>query len=48
VGVFAESLHATCRQPKLPGVADPLDYRPVGPVIREVQREFDEDEIAPH
>lgn len=42
---LGDSLHATCRQPTLPGVEDPLDYRPVRPVIRQLQQEFDEHEL---
>ena len=33
------SLYATCRNPAL------RDYRPVGPVLREVQAHFDEDAL---
>jgi hypothetical protein len=44
--VIAGSLHATCSQPKLPGVEDPGDYRPVRPVLEAIQRHFDEDEIS--
>ena len=45
---LSDSLHATCRQPTLPGVADPLDYRPVRPVVRQLQREFDEHALDGH
>lgn len=44
-GTIANSLKATCSQPKLPGVADPGDYRPVKPVLKAIQRDFDEDEM---
>ena len=45
VGIIGESLYATCRQPRLPGVDDVDHYRPVKPVLREVQRDFDQEEI---
>ena len=48
VRTFADSLHATCRQPALPGVDDPGDYRPVRPVVRQLQQEFDEHELEGH
>jgi hypothetical protein len=44
-GTIANSLEATCSQPKLPGVSDPADYKPVKPVLAAIQRDFDEDEI---
>ena len=46
IGTIGESLYATCRQPRLPGVKDVGAYRPVKPVLRAVQRDFDEEEIA--
>jgi hypothetical protein len=46
IGIIGESLYATCRQPKLPGVKKAEDYKPVKPVLREIQRDFDTDEIA--
>lgn len=45
-GTIANSLEATCRQPKLPGVSNPGDYRPVKPVLEAIQRDFDEEEIT--
>lgn len=45
-GIISESLYATCRQPKLPGVEDAGDYKPVEPVLKQVQRHFDTDEIG--
>jgi hypothetical protein len=46
IGIIGESLHATCTQPRLPGVADVQKYRPVKPVLAEIQRDFDEDAIT--
>lgn len=46
IGIIGESLYATCRQPRLPGVGDVKAYRPVKPVLAAVQRDFDEEEIA--
>lgn len=46
IGIIGESLYATCRQPRLPGVDDVDDYRAVKPVLREIQRDFDQDEIT--
>ena len=46
IGIIGESLYATCRQPRLPGVADVKAYQPVKPVLAAVQRDFDEEEIA--
>jgi hypothetical protein len=46
IGIIGESLYATCRQPRLPGVADVKAYRPVKAVLAAVQRDFDEEEIA--
>jgi hypothetical protein len=43
---IAGSLYSTCGQPKLPGVADPADYRPVKPVLAGIQRDFDEEELS--
>ena len=37
--VIGGSLYATCRNPAL------RDYRPIGPVLREVQAHFDEEAI---
>ena len=48
VATLANSLYETCRQPRLPGVDDPRDYRPVRPVIAQIQRDYDEEEIAAH
>ncbi|HEX6715136.1 MAG TPA: hypothetical protein VF066_17230 [Thermoleophilaceae bacterium] len=48
IGIIGESLYATCRQPRLPGVARMADYRPVKPVLAAIQRDFDEEEIAGH
>jgi hypothetical protein len=45
IGIIGESLYATCRQPRLPGVEDVRSYRPVKPVLAAVQRDFDEEEI---
>lgn len=45
IGSIGESLYVTCRQPRIPGVADIDHYRPVKPVLREVQRDFDQEEI---
>jgi hypothetical protein len=45
IGVIGESLFATCKQPKLPGVPDVAKYRPVLPVLKAVQRDFDEEAI---
>ena len=45
IGIIAESLHVTCRQPRIPGVDDIDHYRPVKPVLREIQRDFDQEEI---
>lgn len=36
------SLYATCRNPAL------RDYRPVAPVLREVQAHFDEEALEGH
>jgi hypothetical protein len=44
-GTIANSLKATCSQPKLPGVADPDNYKHVKPVLMAIQRDFDEDEM---
>lgn len=44
-GTIANSLKATCSQPKLPGVADPANYKPVKPVLRGIQRDFDAEEM---
>ena len=44
-GTIANSLKATCSQPELPGVSDPADYKPVKPVLRGIQRDFDEEEM---
>jgi len=46
IRIIAESLYATCRQPRLPGVGDAGRYKPVKPVLAQVQRDFDEHEIA--
>lgn len=46
IGIIGESLYATCRQPRLPGVKRMSDYQPVKPVLAAVQRDFDEEEIA--
>jgi hypothetical protein len=46
IGIIGESLYATCKQPTLPGVKRAADYRPVKPVLAEIQRDFDEDEIV--
>jgi hypothetical protein len=48
IGIIGESLYATCRQPRLPGVPKMADYRPVKPVLAAVQRDFDEEEISGH
>ena len=48
VGTLAGSLYATCRQPTLPGVSDPLDYRPLRSVLAQLQTEYDEEEISGH
>ena len=48
LGTLAGSLYATCRQPTLPGVSDPLEYRPVRSVIAQMQTEYDEEEISGH
>lgn len=45
IGIIGESLYATCRQPRLPGVRDIKAYRPVKPVLAAIQRDFDEEEI---
>ena len=42
---IARSLLDTCRQPKLPGVEDPADYRPVEPVLDAVQAHLDEEAL---
>jgi hypothetical protein len=46
IGIIAESLWATCRQPRLPGVEDVAKYRPVRPVLNAIQRDFDEEAIS--
>jgi hypothetical protein len=46
IGIIGESLYATCRQPRLPGVKSVKEYRPVKTVLAAVQRDFDEDEIS--
>jgi hypothetical protein len=46
IGIIGESLYATCRQPHLPGVERAGDYRPVKPVLAEIQRDFGEEEIS--
>jgi hypothetical protein len=48
IGIIGESLYATCRQPRLPGVPRMADYRPVKPVLAAIQRDFDEEEISGH
>lgn len=48
IGIIGESLYATCRQPRLPGVATAAGYRPVKPVLAAIQRDFDEEEISQH
>jgi hypothetical protein len=45
IGIIGESLYATCRQPRLPGVKSVKAYHPVKPVLAAVQRDFDEHEI---
>lgn len=45
IGIIGESLYVTCRQARIPGVDDVDHYRPVKPVLREVQRDFDQEEI---
>jgi hypothetical protein len=45
IGGIGESLYVTCRQPRIPGVKDIDHYRPVEPVLREVQRDFDQEEV---
>lgn len=42
---IVRSLRVTCAQPDLPGVRDPGDYRPVRPVLKALQAEFDGEEI---
>ena len=46
IGIIGESLYATCRQPRLPGVNNIDAYRPVKPVLAAIQRDFDEEEIT--
>ena len=46
VGTLTNSLFATCRQAKLPGVANPLDYKPVKPILAQIQTDYDEEEVA--
>lgn len=46
IGIIGESLYATCKQPRLPGVKDMRSYRPVKPVLAAIQRDFDEEEIS--
>jgi hypothetical protein len=46
IGIIGESLYATCRQQRLPGVKKAADYRPVKPVLAAIQRDFDEEEIT--
>ena len=46
IGIIGESLYATCRQPRLPGVKNMAAYRPVKPVLAAIQRDFDEEEIS--
>jgi hypothetical protein len=48
IGIIGESLYATCRQPRLAGIKNVEDYKPVKPVLAEIQRDFDQDEIAGH
>ena len=38
IGVIKIAIAATCAQPNIPGVNDPRDYQPVGPVLEGVQR----------
>jgi hypothetical protein len=47
-GTLAQSLFHTCRQPKIPGVADPLDYKPAKPLITQIQADFDEEMASGH
>jgi hypothetical protein len=46
IGIIGESLYATCKQPRLPGVANMDRYKPVKPVLAAIQRDFDEQEIT--
>ena len=46
IGIIGESLYATCRQPRLPGVSNMRNYRPVKSVLEAIQRDFDEQEIT--
>ena len=45
IGIVRRSLQETCALPRLPGVVDPADYRPVKPVRQAVQNHFDQDAI---
>src|SRR5688500_10438206 len=38
VSVIKLAIAATCAQPNIPGVSDPRDYEPVGPVLDGVER----------